>query len=72
MKYFGISVCLFGKSMDFHKINSDWKPKTEFSGMSGLCYWFENKKEAINQAIELIKQDFNPNSEDYFKFLEAD
>jgi hypothetical protein len=69
MNYIGVSICLFDKSMKFHKITADFKPTTETVGLSGICYWNTDAKKAIEKAMFLIGEGFEPESEEYFSFL---
>lgn len=70
MEWFGISICGFDKTIQFHKINTKHKPPVETAGLSLICYWFKDKQNALKKTLELLKNDFKADTTDYYKFLE--
>jgi len=55
MKYYGIICCEFDKSFSLTEVDANFKPTTEYVGISGTCKWCKTKEEQ-SKMINYIKK----------------
>lgn len=61
-KYYGVSTCVNHKTINFLEKEAQLMPCLERAGACGLCFWFDEKQEALNKIEDLIKLGYFLNS----------
>ena len=58
-KCYGVMTCMDHKTIGFMEKDGPIVPCTEQQGACGLCYWFNEKQEALSKTEELIANGYS-------------